>query len=196
MKKLSREEIINIGNEILNESDIVAKHGTSVDCAISIIDTGFKFQRTSMVVQQSKSVTGLCVYGWKENRPGDATNVVISIPKDFIMKLLNLDENGYQKWIEYIKKNNYEENFIYSLANVHFEGVGIAPLMCGCVPNEFIKGFFAFCDNTNYLKFLNNKEEALDHLTFVPNPSFYTELTREKQEEVVNRFKPISDKLN
>ena len=80
MESMPREKIEEIALKILYSGDIIAKHGTSVKNALSIINTGFDFQRTSFVMQVSKKIEPLCGYGWKENGPNDSANVIIEIP--------------------------------------------------------------------------------------------------------------------
>ena len=88
MEKMSKEQIEQIGEYILSESDLIAKHGTSLANGLSILDTGLNFHRTSMVIQNNDDIVSLCTYGWKENSGGDAVNVIISVPKSFFKDLL------------------------------------------------------------------------------------------------------------
>lgn len=81
MENMPREKIVKIANTIFENGDIIANHVTSIKNAMSIINTGFDYHRTSFVVQKTKSIDCLCVYGWKDNEPNDATNVVIEIPR-------------------------------------------------------------------------------------------------------------------
>ena len=65
MEKLSKDIIIGIANGILEENDIIAMHGTSIENAKSIMETGFNFDKTSMAILKSKNIVSLCRYGWK-----------------------------------------------------------------------------------------------------------------------------------
>ena len=121
MQNLPREEIIQIANSILSNSDVIAKHGTSVANAQSIINTGFNYNRTSFVMQTSKSVEALCGYGWKENGPDDSTNVIIEIPKDFMMDLLSLDDDGYNSWIQSVINDEAQEAVLNSLTSFEYQ---------------------------------------------------------------------------
>ncbi len=57
------------------------------------------------------------------------------------------------------------------------------------IPREFIRGCFIYCDNTNYLYFLSNKGESLNHLTYVDNPYFYENLSYDDQMEFVRKYR-------
>lgn len=120
MRKLSKEEILEIVQKIFSGSDIIAKHGTSITNALSILETGFNYDKTSMVGQKSKDPVKLCSYGWKESKRG-----------------------------------------------VSYNGILLPGIEICHVPREFVKGCFVFCDNTNYMDFLSNQEEALEHLTYI-----------------------------
>lgn len=198
MEKKTKEEIISIANSIFNDSDIIAKHGTSVANAVSILETGFNFDKTSMMGQKTKDPIKLCSYGWKENKRGDATNVILSVPKTFMMKLNNWTEEEYKNWLEKtIKTGDDSELIMYAVSKEEvteeIEYIPGFPKLPGLtkrnVPREFIIGFFAFCDNTNYLDFITNPEEALDHLTYVENQYYFNKLTEEEQDKFVEDFK-------
>ena len=138
MEKLSKEQIENIGRIILQESDIVANHGTSVENGLSILETGFNFHRTSMVIHKDIDIVSLCTYGWKENEVGTAANIIISIPKEFYMLLLNFDEEAYNTWVTNIKSNNLQDQLINSVSEFEING----PLFRATIPREFVKGMF------------------------------------------------------
>ena len=191
MSKMDRKIIEKVGEDILSESDIIAKHGTSIANAKSIIETGFRFNRTSMVVQSTDNVVGLCTYGWKENRGGDAANVILSVPKSFFMDLLGYDENEYSKWIEKIKKDGLEEKIILSVCDVLFEKqIGpYPPLIKSTLPKEFVRGIFVYTDNKTYLNFLNNFEEGMNYLEYFDNPKFYNNLSEEEKSVFVEKMR-------
>lgn len=195
MEKISKEEIIKIADNLFQGSDIIAKHGTSFANAMGIIEEGFYYSRTSMVSQKSKDPVQLCSYGWKESKRGEACNVIISIPKSFIKMLLNLDEEGYKKWKEkYLSVFDADTIIDATTKSVvkevpKREGMPfLPPTFLKLVPKEFIKGFFVFCDNTNYIDFLSNKEEALNHLSYFDNPNYFDNLSKEEQEDFINNF--------
>ena len=102
MKNMPRKEVEKIALEILTSGDIIAKHGTSITNALSILSTGFDFHRTSFVMQSSKSIESLCHYGWKENPPNDSANVIIEIPREFFMDLLDFNSEEYNNWMQSI----------------------------------------------------------------------------------------------
>lgn len=188
MEKLSRDEIERIGNDILENSAVVAKHGTSIACASSILDTGFNFHRTSYVVQISNNVVHLCSYGWKENKRGDSTNVIISIPKSFFMKYLGFSSEKYEEWISYIRENNLQQDLLDSLTfttyTKHNDPI-IGTTFESTIPSEFIKGAFVFMDNKVYLDFFDNQSDALNHLGFVENKNYFDNLSLEEQDEFI-----------
>ena len=190
MEKHSKEKIIEIGKKILIESDIIAKHGTSISNALSILDTGFNFHRNSMVVQKSKDIGSLCAYGWKENARGDAANVIISVSQAFLKIWQGLDSEQYDQWIKYVYNNDYNVSVIYSVSKMEVikESGSYPGGIKSHVPKEFIKGCFIYCDNKNYLDFLLNYDEALEHLTYIENPGFFDNLTLQEQKAFINDF--------
>lgn len=50
MENLPKEIIEKISQEIIKNGEIIAKHGTSVDKAKKIMETGFNYTRTSYVM--------------------------------------------------------------------------------------------------------------------------------------------------
>ena len=203
MEKLSKEKINEIAKNIFDSSDIIGKHGTSVANALSILETGFYFDKTSMVIQTSKDITALCSYGWKNNRAGDATNVIIALPKLFIKMLKGMNANKYEEWIKMIYTNNYGESMLIGVSSIvetriiqsSTKTIGnstLAPISVPYtkrhIPRELIKGFFAFCDGKTYRDFLSKPEEALEHLTYFENPHYFDNLSLEEQEQFVEKF--------
>ena len=180
MDKLGRDEIEKIGNCILSESDIVATHGTSIENAQNIMNTGFRFNRTSMIFQ-GDNVVNLCTYGWKENPVGDAANVVISIPKDFFKQLLDIDNTAYLDWVNNIEN---KDSIIYSVCDIVANG----SIFRAIVPSEFIRGMFVYTDNKNYLSFANMKD-GMDYLTYFDNPNYFNNLNEEEKTNFVNNMK-------
>ena len=71
MEKLPKETITIIANNIFEESDFVASHGTTIAKAESILRTGFDYRGTSMVVHNTKNIYYLCSYGWKNTAIND-----------------------------------------------------------------------------------------------------------------------------
>lgn len=194
MEKLSKEQIQNIGKNILQESDIVANHGTSIENGLSILETGFNFNRTSMVFHESDDVISLCTYGWKENEAGNAANIIISIPKEFYMLLLDYDEETYKAWIKNVKANHMQSQLINSVSEFEYTN---GPFFRATVPKEFIKGMFVYTDNKTSFSF-DNKEEAMNYLTYIDNKHYFTNLSDEEKFEFVStmRNKIFSEKQN
>lgn len=193
---MSKEIIEKIGEDIFSESDIIAKHGTTIANAKSIIETGFIFNKTSMVIQRSKNIVGLCTYGWKENRGGDAANVIISVPKTFFMDLFGCDESEYLKWIDKINKDEIEETVIDSVCDFAHEKQDnktgpflYPPVLKLTLPKEFVRGAFVYTDNKNYLNFLNNLEEGMNYLEYFDNPKFYNNLSEEEKSIFVEKMR-------
>lgn len=186
MKKLSKEEIKNIGISILEESDIVANHGTSIQNGLSILETGFNFNRTSMIFHNSEDVINLCTYGWKENEVGSAANIIISIPKEFYKQLFNYDDISYGLWIDNIRRNQLQLELINSVSNFDFK---VDSIFKATVPKEFIRGMFVYTDGKNYLSFFENKEAAMNYLTYIDNPYFFMNLQDEEKFKFVSIMK-------
>lgn len=186
MKKMSKEQIIDIGNSILQESDIIANHGTSIENGLSILETDLKFNRTSMIINDTKDIISLCTYGWKENETGNSANIIISIPKEFYMKLLDLNDDAYKTWIRNIKNCHLQSHLIDSISEFDFNNGSLFEVT---VPKEFIRGMFVYTDNKNYLSFLNNKEEGMNYLTYIDNKNFYTNLTDEEKNTFIDKMK-------
>ena len=195
MEKLPREKIIEKANEIFNTCDVVAKHGTSLKNAVSIMDTGFRFDKTSMAGQISKDPVKLCSYGWKENPAGDSTNVIIVLPKSFIKMLKGYNDEEYEQWLErYVKDGTDSTMLFYGVADVipgestEFMGIPLPGIDKYCVPREFVKGFFFFCDNTTYLNFVHDPSEALEHLSYVENEHYFENLSPVEQQAFVEEL--------
>lgn len=186
MAKMDRETIEKIGEGIFAESDIIANHGTSIANAKSIIETGFRFYGTSMAIHKTKNVSALCTYGWKENKGGDAANVVLSVPKAFFMDLLGYDENEYSKWIEKIKKEDSEVAVINSVCDFTMGGYRAFTFE---MPKEFVRGVFVYTDNKTYLNFLNNIDEGMNYLEYIDNPKFYNNLSEEEKSTFVEEMR-------
>lgn len=195
MEKLLKEDILKIAEGIFLNSDIIAKHGTSIENALSIIDTGFNYDKTSMVSQESKDPVILCSYGWKENKRGDLTNVILSIPKSFIKKLNGFDDTQYEVWLSNIAAKGMDaEALLYAVSekveneSTSFRGIMLPKVEKCHIPREFVKGCFVFCDNTSYLDFLSNPEEALNHLSYIENENYYDNLSIEEQDKFIEEF--------
>ena len=201
MESLPKNQIIEIAKNIFNESDIIGKHGTSVANAKSIVETGFVFYRTSIAIQNGKSIVGLCSYGWKENAANDATNVIISIPKSFIMMINHFSEDDYKNWIEMVQRDKAMEGLFIAISSVietreadtseqfgKFVPPRLPNYMKRHIPKEFIKGFFVWCDGKRYFDYLSKLEESLEHLSYVENPYFFNNLSIEDQEKFVASF--------
>lgn len=195
MKNLQRNKIEEIALTILNNGDITAKHGTSIENAMSIINTGFNYHRTSYVMQNKKDINLLCGYGWKDNPPNDSTNVVIQVPRQFIMDLLsmtNLEE--YSMWLENVINNYNCEDILKSFTTFEWfpeKKVGkftTSPSFKAHIPQEFIVGAFIWCNGKTYLS-LGEDESPLDNLNFVENERFYLNLSPEDRKEFVNRMR-------
>ncbi len=182
MEKMTRENIENIANKILEESDIIAKHGTTIANAQSILENGFLYYRTSFVLQKSKSAEGLCDYGWKDTAaPDDTATVIISIKKEFIKDWFGLNDEEYEKWIQ--AHENDKKTYIDAFSGCF----NIAK-----TPKELIAGVFVWCDGKTYLN-LEKDESALDHMTFIENKKFYNNLS---VEEKLKFIKELPDKIN
>ena len=203
------ERIRQIGEMLLSESDIIAKHGTSIDKAMSILETGFNYRGTSMVIQRTDDIAELCAYGWKRNAGGDAANVVLSIPKDFFKALCGWNEQAYDNWIRGVKKQKQQEDVIDEMSNKEFGQQWVAsrsmnnmkfstpmlpPRFNATLPKEFVRGALIFTDGKTYLSFLDNKEEALRYLTYVDNPGFYGNLSFEEKEKFILKMRETLSK--
>ena len=195
MESMPRSQIEKIASGILNSGDIIAKHGTSVQNALSIINTGFNFHRTSYVIQTSKNIDSLCTYGWKENGPDDSANVIIEVPREFFMDLLSMSSiNEYNDWVQNIINKNMQEGVLNSVTTFeYFErkktGKFFVPQMFkGHIPQEFIVGTFIWCNGKTYLN-LEEGESALDNLNFIPNERFYLNLQPDEKKNFLGKMR-------
>lgn len=194
MENMEREQIKKIASSILSSSDIIAKHGTSVSSGLSIMKTGFNFTRTSYVIDTSKNIESLCSYGWKENNPDDAVNVIISVPREFFMDLFCVSSEEYSKWIENVKKNRTETEVLKAIT--HFEyskgtkagKFQVPPSLFAHIPKEFIAGMFVWCNGKTYLT-IDKDESALDNLNFISNEKFYLNLNQEERQIIINEMR-------
>jgi len=185
MEKLSREQIEQIGNTILSESDIIANHGTTINNGLSIMNTGLNFNRTSMIINDG-NIIKLCTYGWKETAIGDSSNIIISIPKSFLKSLLGYDDEQYNNWITKIKTSDDKQPVINSVCDTEIIS---GPFFKSTLPKEFIRGMFIYTDGTNRSSFLNNQEEGMNHLTYIDNKNYYENLTEEEQKSFVSEMR-------
>ena len=195
MESMSRKQIEEIALNILDAGDIIAKHGTSVKNALSIINTGFDFHRTSFVMQISKNVERLCGYGWKENGPNDSANVIIEVPREFFMNLLYMSTiDEYHSWIQNIIKENQQEDVLNSVTMFEFfeaknDGFFmIPPTFKAHIPQEFIVGAFIWCNGKTYLN-IEEGENALDNLNFVPNENFYLNMQPDEKRKFLSEMR-------
>ena len=199
MDNMPRQEIIAIATSILNNGDIIVKHGTSINNAKNILEKGFDYHRTSFVWQMNKNIEALCNYGWKDNPPNDSANVIIEIPREFIKDLLSIDEEEYQKWIETILNNNNEEAVLNSLTSFEYKPskkiklssgreISSPPSFSAHIPKEFVVGTFIWCNEKTYLR-LKDTESALDNLTFIPNNNFYLNLERDSKKNFIEKMR-------
>lgn len=187
---MTKEQILVIATEIINEENVVAQHGTSIANAKSIMESGLNGNRTTYVVcKPDTSPIKVAIYGWKENAPGDAANVIISIPSSFYSKLLGYTKEEVATWLKDARQNIGETALIMSIADMRTE-VSNFPLMNVSfnIPKEFIKGMFVYQNNTNYLSFLNNEEAALENLVYYSNSNYFDNLSIEEQEIFVQNM--------
>ena len=200
MEKLSKEEVIRIANGIFESCDVVAKHGTWFHKAINIMETGLNFDKTSMVGQVTKDPVKLGSYGWKEVPAGEAANVILALPKSFIKKLNGMNDEQYEVWREkFLQRGPDAEMLLFAASEkqstgiIEYNGITLPGIETCHLPREFVKGCFFFCDNTNYFDFLQNPEEALNHLAYQENENFFDNLTLEEQDRFVEAFKGKKD---
>lgn len=183
MESLSRKTILKISQEILSNGDIIAKHGTSIDNAKRIMETGFNYNKTSFVIQKSSNIESLYNYMWKENKPSDATNVIIQVPIDFIKDLLGFNEEQYNSWISHIKEKGLQEVLLMSFTDFEFEKNRFD--FKAHIPKEFIYGTFIWCNNITYHQCLGSNVDLSNNLNFIKNENFYSNLTKEEKKKFV-----------
>ncbi len=195
MESMPKKQIEKIASNILDSGDIIAKHGTSVKNALSIINTGFYFHRTSFVMQIRKSIEGLCGYGWKENGPNDSANVIIEVPREFFMDLLNMSTiDQYNNWLQNIINKNLQEEVLNSVTTFeYFEAkrdrmLILPPTFKAHIPQEFIVGAFIWCNGKTYLN-LKEGENALDNLNFVPNEKYYLNMQPDEKRKFLSEMR-------
>ncbi len=195
MESMPKKQIEEIALNILDSGDIIAKHGTSVKKALSIINTGLDFHRTIFVMQISKSVESLCGYGWKENGPNDSANVIIEVPREFFMDLLYMSSiDEYNSWIQNIKSGNQQEGVLNSVTTFeYFEAKNdgffmIPPTFKAHIPQEFIVVAFIWCNGKTYLN-LKEDENALDNLNFVPNEKYFLNMQPDEKRKFLSEMR-------
>ena len=197
MEKMPRNQIEEIGKDILSRTDIIAQHGTSIANAKSIMETGFNFTRTSYVINSKKDLILLCTYGWKENFKGDAANVIMCLPKSFFIQLIGFDNSAYSMWIDNALRQNQQAQLLDSITYFDFSSSVNKDDMVmrgykGTIPREFVKGCFIYTDNTNYLSFFPDNNAGMDHLTYIENPNYFENLSKDDQalfvEEMRNKI--------
>lgn len=196
MEKFPKEKIIEVANEIFESCDVVAKHGTWFHKAMSIMETGLDYDKTTMAGQVSKDPIKLVSYGWKEVPAGEAANVILALPKTFIKKLNGMNDEQYKEWLaKFLNRGPDAEILLYAASEKHntgiieYKGVTLQGTESCHLPREFVKGSFFFCDNKTYFDFIKNPEEALEHLTYVENEYFFDNLTPEEQDKFVEAFR-------
>lgn len=196
MESIPREQIEAIATNIFDCSDIIAMHGTSVKNGLSILNAGFNFNKTSYVMLGNKSIKALCCYGWKENKPNDAVNVIIAVPREFLMNLLSMSNiEEYNNWIQNAINNDMQEGILNSLTSFEYHerkqsGRYFFPASFSAhIPEAFIVGMFVWCNGKTYLNLLVKEESALDNLNYIENKKFYLNLSSEERNEVVTQMR-------
>lgn len=206
---MNKEEVLAIASKILSEENIVATHGTSIECANSIIATGLEAKKTTYVLySKCRNPEFLATYGWKENDKGDAANVVITIPGTFLEQLLGENKEEVKEKIRFFRERGLMDEVIRSFADMRTMTnqsknpesrftVPTMPRVIFTIPKEFIRGIFVYQNNTNYLSFLTSDgfdySHALENLAFFDNPNFFDNLSVVEQEEFI---KSMREKLN
>jgi len=205
---MNKEEILTIASIILSEENIVATHGTSIEHAKNIMETGLEVKRTTYVLYPKiRDPRMLATYGWKENNKGDAANVVVTIPGIFFEQLFGVTKEEAKEIIKNFRERELVEELIRDLADTTILSeqsyksgsfnIPAMPRIIYTIPKEFIVGIFVYQNNTNYLSFVTpdgfDYEHALENLTFFDNPNFFDNLPVEAQEEFV---KSMREKLN
>lgn len=188
MENLPKEIIEKISQEIIKNGEIIAKHGTSVDKAKKIMETGFNYTRTSYVMQTDNNIEHLYSYGWKENGPGDATNVIIQVPREFFKELLGYSDEQYNSWISNVKESKRQEDLLRTVTDIEYLQEGRSLRFKGHIPREFIVGAFIWCNNMTYLR-LGPNDNAVDNLNFIKNKYYYCNLPIEEKKNFVEMMR-------
>lgn len=203
---MSREQIEQISGWILSNGDITAKHGTSIEKAKKIIETGFYWHRPSFIIQHDDNIEHLYGYAWKANEGGDVANVIIQIPKEFYLEFYDITEEEYDSIISGFKKTEESrpksvffatevlvdprELVINSFSEERKESISFDNLTTGTsryLPREFIVGAFIRTDDNTYLS--APEASIVDNLTFISNDQFYSNLSAEQKNEFMQKMK-------
>lgn len=194
MESLPREQIEAIATSIFNHNDVIAMHGTSIKNALCILNTGFNFSRTSYVMLNNKNIKALCDYGWKENVPDDAANVIIAVPREFWMDLFPIPSTEeYNNWIQSVIDDDAQGLILDSLTSYEYDvetarRLKMPEVFSAHIPEAFIAGMFVWCDGKTYLN-LGKDESALDNLNYIENKKFYLNLSLEERKEIVAQMR-------
>lgn len=194
MESLLREQIEAIATSIFNHNDVIAMHGTSIKNALSILNTGFNFSRTSYVMLNNKNIKALCGYGWKENAPDDAANVIIAVPREFWMDLLSMSSiEEYNNWIQNVINHDMQDGALDSLTSYEYDfetarRLKMPEAFSAHISEAFIAGMFVWRNGKTYLN-LGKDESALDNLNYIENKKFYLNLSLEERKEIVAQMR-------
>lgn len=81
---MERKEVLDIVKSFLKTENIVAMHGTTVDAAKSIMNTGLRVKRTTFLEADEQSdARAVATYTWKDVPTDNSSNVIIVIPSIF-----------------------------------------------------------------------------------------------------------------
>lgn len=196
-----REEIKKVGNEILSNNSVIAQHGTGHENAVSIMNTGFNYNKTSYILNSEKDFRRLCCYSWKEN---SQSNVILAIPQSFVKDFTGMDEKDYDSWISKIKGAKLEKAVLKLFTDIECKTISqkkeeaanrfwnLMPdikIFEAHIPKEFVCGMFTWLNGKDSISVSKDGEEYLDFLQYDSNANFYCNLTEEDKINFIDSMK-------
>jgi len=170
---------------ILEPSNFVFLHGTSIDSAEKIFESGLNIDRTTTVsCSPDDSPFKLASYAWKDIKPKQSVAVVVEIPMKEIFTKVYGENFSIDSWLIDLRNKNFEESVLMSLSN-HEEND--TPWGRSIVPNYFIRGAAQLKDRKYYMERAN--ENNISKISFYENPNYFSNLPENKQGEIITQIK-------
>lgn len=193
---MERKEVLDIVKSFLKTENIVAMHGTTVDAAKSIMNTGLRVKRTTFLEADEQSdAREVATYTWKNVPTDNSSNVIIVIPSIFIQITSQRSPEEVKMLIEQLRTDNLTEGIIKNVSWEMESDYSFLPSEQNyIIPQEFIRGAFIHTNNTGGIAQAElfaklGREAALDYsvdnLEFMENPRYFENLTVLEQRDFV-----------
>ena len=179
------QDALNEFKDILNQDNFVFLHGTSIDSAEKIFESGLNVNRTTTVSCSPKdNPFKLASYSWKDIKPKQSVGIVVEIPMKEICSKIYDDNFSIDSWLSNLRSNNFEESILMSLSNQQENN---NPLRGFVVPEYFIRGATQLKNRQDYME--SADESNISKISFYENPNYFSNLPKDKQGEIITKIK-------